>query len=383
MTHAPTWLLLAANFDNTIRAELPAHHISFRQELNGQGGWTATLPNTGHPAITGDNLAPGRTVVWIVDPGGTPRFSGILWQHTHSIGRDNLTIRVGGTGRHGYWHRRIIADTRAFASLAPQQIAFLLLDLVEAEAPSGTLHLKDQTLGTDTYSPTYEGHDLHNVGQVIEGLAALADGGFDFDVDYTGRQNTRFVPKFTMTARRGRALDVTLDTAANFIVDSYSCDATGMANQTWVTGEGDGTAKIIGTIREPAGSYPRLQKVFPGDRVNDLPLLTARAQREARQGSACRQFITGEIYDPGGQPVVGTVQTGDTVNVRISDAVADVDERFRVTAVGVTIDRDGKETVTVDLVQDSLIVTGGISAPTGWGTVADLDGRVGRLERQQ
>lgn len=358
------WTFLATRWDGTVLDEIPFSSFTFAKPLKAVGSWSATAPikpTTGYNPVSANNLDPGRTLIFALDPGGTPRWGGPLWRTSTAVtGDDEGVVELSGTDMGGYLQRRILETQLDYsgAGIKPGALVaaalYVVAIFVGFDIPNYT-GVIDSASG-DLIYPNLLVEEFHTLHDIIK-LSADRVNGFEWAWNVTGSQETGLGFEFVFQPAIGRALDLDFDTNRNIVVTSYVCDASEMANEIWIAGSGSGASKVTGTHEDTASrpTYPFLQ-ASESSKTGSLTSGDLDAEAEALVDSrkVCARYASVEVYDVGDQPVVGTFEPGDTVRLKIDDGFAQEDDTFRITSVNVEINEDGKETVTANLLSDNV-----------------------------
>lgn len=346
--------LVADLLTDTIREEMPFENVSFGDVLNAPGSFSGTLPlsvkdRTGFEKVTRANLDPGRTALY-VERDGVLVWGGIIW--TASADEGNFTLTIGAEGFWSYFRHRLIRNTHAYT--ATDQLA-IVQDLVTyaQSAHSGDIGV---VVGTDTSGVTrdrrYNSFERVNLGQAVEDLAAL-DGGFDFAIDVAYVSGVRTKSLRLSYPKRGSRLAHVLDLGTNIEQLSWTIDATKQANMIEALGAGEGSSMLIATSVDTSllGSYPLLEDTISYKDVSVSATLHAHSQATMKARRRPVESLPTLVAHGTTDLVIGSFQTGDEIEARTTSAggFLDIDTIFRILSWTVSVDDDGKETISFGL----------------------------------
>lgn len=185
-------------------------------------------------------------------------------------------------------------------------------------------------------------YEYKNAKEAIEGLSNLnIKNGIDFEFD-AQKQFSTFYPK------KGRDRnDIVFEYGNNVISFSESLDASDMANQIIVLGEGQGTELITSTRNAPSGiqsGYKIRQKVVSFKDVNSTATLDDHGDQELSNNQTQKQIIS--LKTKGNlEPGLGSYAIGDSVRVIVKYGYMNIDSLFRIYGIRVRITDEDDEDI--------------------------------------
>lgn len=185
-------------------------------------------------------------------------------------------------------------------------------------------------------------YEYKNVKEAIEGLSNLnIINGIDFEFD-AQKQFSTFYPK------KGRDRDdIVFEYGRNIISFSESLDASDMANQIIVLGEGQGTEMFTSTRDANAGiqsAYKIRQKVISFKDVNKTATLNDHGDLELSNNQTQKQIIS--LTTKGNlEPGLGSYVVGDSVRVIVRFGYMNINSLFRVYGIKVRISDEDDEDI--------------------------------------
>lgn len=327
-------------------AELPLESASYSHVLNAPGAFSGVLGLKQPAKLEGvlrTSINLGQVAVY-VERDGVIVWGGMLW--TSDADLDAGILALAGEGFHSYFRRRALRAQKVYVQQdQTTQIAKDLIDWAQS-IPGGTIGVSTSDVAATGVlrDRTYEAFERKWIGAEIEALAAL-DSGFDFRYESrwnAGAIQTRLLTQYPAT---GRPTEIVLEVGKQLAKAGVKTDATSLATNVDAIGAGEGDLGLIATVSDPAllAAYPMLDDVVSFTDVTELPTLDAHARKRLRRGAA-PVVIPAVEWQPGLEPVVGSFLPGDIVTVRGSHGIAQVDGRFRVITIDVSVDDAGTET---------------------------------------
>lgn len=354
--------LFADLLTNEIIAELPLTGVSFTQQLNQAGTFTA------HILISGINTAqynvdaatqPARNALY-VDRNGILVWGGVIWNRSYSSASQTLTI----TAREfeSYFERRLINTTTSFVNTDQLLIARTLINNAQSAA-SGDIGV---IVGTETsgvlVDRVYYNYELKNVWQAIKDLSNQ-DDGFDFNikVEYDAITNE---PKKTLILGYPRTGDVDsgvgdistpvfMFPAGNIVEYEYPEDGSIIGNSLYVIGAGFNEGKLSAVAQDTSkltAGWPLLQNSANYSDITDQTILDELALAQVLALSEPPPIIN--IVVPAYEdPVFGTYSIGDDARLIIIDPrfPSGFDNVYRIVGFNVQPGENGPERVTITL----------------------------------
>lgn len=345
---------------NTVREEVPLSGMKLSRSRNRAGGFEASI-QLRHPKATRANLDPGRTLI-VAERNNQIVGHGVLW----GAQPENDLLKLTGASLWSLFSRRYVTETRTYSSVAQETIATDLVDWAQGNGSltyggsvgdsQGDLGVTTAVSGSGpTRDRTYEGFRLKNIAEAIEELSSVIDG-FDFDLETRwsdGPGSTIDRVFTTYYPKRGRRTETVLELGTNIEAYSLQVNAGAMAIRVFGVGEGEGADMIQATATDaPAlGVYPLVEDVASHKDVSVQSTLDdhARAVLNARKRPITRPNLLNVRL--GAQLQLGSWVIGDEVTLRIDDGWTSVDSIYRINGWDLTVDQDGKEVVSMDLVE--------------------------------
>jgi hypothetical protein len=352
--------LFADLLTNEILAELPITGVSFTQQLNTAGTFSAHLQLSGLNA-EGLNVAngtiPGRTAIY-VDRSGVLVWGGVLWNRDYSSANQTLTFQAREF--ESYFERRKITTTQVFTNADQLTIANTLINNAQATV-AGNIGV-NTTIATSgvLVNRTYYGYELKNVYSALQDLSKQSDG-FDFNirVAYDGGGNP--IKNLVLSyPKSGTTYSPTSLSAPTFIFPSgnvveyiYPEDGSIAANTVYALGAGSNEGKLIATSQDTSklsNGWPLLEQEANYSDITDATVLANLAVGQITATSYPPTTLK-VVAPPSQNPVFGTYVIGDEVRVIITDNrfPTTLDAIYRLVALSVTPGEDGPERITLTL----------------------------------
>lgn len=322
--------------------------MRWKRQLNGAGSLEFTLPTTGE-GVTEATYAPGQRELHLYRDDGGGEF--LVWAgHLWVADVDHDWVRFMGLGWYETLRHREMAEDFYRVDAGQLDIAWELINYTQSQTGGniGVTRFPGSTGGV-ARTVLYCAEERQSIASAVEDLAD-ADTGFDWEVTPTKRWKV-------WTPERGTDLSasVLLDAASTVSNLSYQVDATQVANE--VAGIGERTdCEPIHYDREidttSRGDYGLMQtSVVRSDIRQDAERISALARKELKLRKRARRLpAVGYPAELGGPlPMRGDFDIGDTVGLQASNGYATFDDPFRVMAYEVTVNRMGREFVTLDL----------------------------------
>lgn len=323
---------------NTLTSLTGVRQRSWEIYLNKAGSASFSLSVNDPKALEGA-LVLGSNELYVYRSGT------LVWGGELNYYRANLpddTVTVTAKGFFDLLAKKVIgtaATPRLFTNTDLSTIAMTIIN----EAQTGTnasFGITQGSLATSRQADrTYE---YKNVKDAIEGLSnENVQNGFDFEVA-ANKQFSTFYPK------RGRDRnDIVFEYGKNIISFSETQDATEMANQAIVLGEGMGpelaTVTRNTTIASLQETYKIRQKAISAKDVKDTPTLNDHGDKELSLHQTQQQIImlvTKGNLDPG----LGSYSLGDSVRIVVKYGFLNINQLLRVVGIRVRIsDEDDEE----------------------------------------
>lgn len=322
---------------NTIATLDSARNRSWEVYLNRSGSASFNV-NLSDPKLNQDTLLLGSKELYIYRDGV------LVWGGELSYSRSNLItgeMLVTAKGFFDLLSKKITgtsASPRTFSSTDLSQIAWTLID----EAQTGSNASFGITQGTLATSRNADrSYEYKTVKEAIEGLTNLnIQQGIDFEIDANKQFSTFYPQKGTQKG------DIVFEYGRNIIDLGETLDATDMANQVIVLGEGQGS-ELITVTRDSGGStqtdYKIRQKTVSFKDVNQTATLNDHGDKELSLRQTQQQIVSlktkGDL-----DPQVGSYVVGDSVRVIARFGFMNIDSFFRIYGIKVKVsDQDEEE----------------------------------------
>lgn len=366
-----------------IRDVAPFSAFTYNDVLNAAGGWSASLPYD-HQKATPDNLSEGNTGVY-VERGGQILFGGLLWTVNGGSGKD---LQVGGEGSISYYGtgrngaRRTIRSRQGMTyadttnDIASQEITWTGVDQfrvvkdvfdhaaniggdgdpgftgIRFHGPGGAV--SEGTLSGVTMSRTIFGYERRSPLVFVQETAKLLDG-FDFrvscDFDASSPPQPRRYLDLWYPRIGGRAAAIFIQNK-NATLESYTGDASGLANVWTEAGAGLGDARIIqeqsdSALIYPSGTFPYMEGTRSQSDGSNANLLSLSRSGLAANKRPIKTF-TMTVEDTVDSPLGGYIP-GDSAYVSMNDGYYQMNEEYRIISVGININDAGTARAKVGL----------------------------------
>lgn len=328
----------------TVRDEIPFSGVTYGHVLNAPGGFTGSLPSR-HPKCTLDNLAPGKTALYVLREGGNAVncvWGGIVWtaRKAEGFGGD---VQFGAEGFWSYARRRKLKVDLSYAATDQATIARALITYMNGVHPSGNIGIVNGAQTTSVLRErNYFGYDRQFIGDLVEALSAV-ENGFDFSIDVTFDGVSTFTKTFNIYyPYRGRVTGLTWEIGVHCDYNGWGMDATQMANSVDAIGAGEGATMIIANASDPGTGYPLLEMDAAHKTVIEQTTLTSHAQDllAARRLPSTMPDVN---LRPTQDTSFGAFQVGDVVTLRGNDGFAAIDGGYRIMNYEVAVSDEGDE----------------------------------------
>jgi hypothetical protein len=354
--------LFADLLTNEIIAELPITGVSFTQQLNQAGAFSAHLLLSG-VNVTGYNVdastEPTRNAVY-VDRNGVLVWGGVIWSRSYNSASQVLSI----TAREfeSYFEHRLIATTEAFNNTDQLEIVRTLIDNAQA-LPNGDIGV---ITGAETsgilIDRVYYDYEYKNVYAAIQDLSRQ-DDGFDFNikVEYDAITNEPLKTLVLGYPRTGNidtgvgdiSTPVFIFPAGNIVEYDYPEDGSIVSNNLYVTGAGSNEGKLLAnSVDLPSftAGFPLLDTTVSYSDITDQTVLNELASAQV-QALATPPPIISVVVPAFVQPEYGTYSIGDDARLIIQDErfPNGLDAVYRIVGLNVLPGEDGPERVTITL----------------------------------
>lgn len=307
--------------------------------LNRPGSASFTL-NVTDPKINQDILLLGNKELYIY------RDQTLVWGGELVSSRSSLPpgeIQVTAKGFFDLFSKKIIGNPVTPTTYTNTDLSTIAMNLINL-AQTGTntsFGVAQGALATSRNADrTYD--DFKTLKEAIEGLSNLSiQNGIDFEVD-AQKQFSTWYPT------RGRQrTDIVFEWGKNIMTFSESLDATNMANQVIVLGQGQGTEMLTATRNASSGiqsTYKIRQKTRSEKSVSIQSTLNDHGDKELSENQTQKQIVsltTKGNLDPG----LGSYSLGDSVRVIVKFGYINIDSYFRVYGIKVRISDEDDEDI--------------------------------------
>jgi hypothetical protein len=370
---------------NTPITELPLNGVSFTEQLNSAGTFSATL------LITDANEAalsviqgtqPARTALYVErsdlpnNVGRSLVWGGIIWGRTYNS--TSQTISITAREFESYMEKVFIfpfeLQGTTFGSLTQPYVynnidQFQMVQQLIAGLQFSVPGVGNRNIGITVpalssgvnVSVTYTGADLKTYYQALLDLSQ-SNNGFDFNVDvyYDGTGTPQKVlnlgyPRIGYVYTAGDPNAPTLQLPGNILDYDYFEDGSIVANEAVAVGSN--VYSLYQSEDYSAKGWPTLMASFSFPDITSQSLITALAAgRNAALAYPPTTLKVTQIASQ--QPTVGVVNPGDDVRVIINDArfPTGLNAVYRVTAITTTPNEaGGPEQITYSLTQPNNI----------------------------
>ena len=349
--------LFADLLTNNIIGELPLTGVSFTQQLNTSGTFTARLLLAGinTDAFNLDACTiPGRTAIY-VDRDGILVWGGVLWGRTYTSADQSITL----TGREfeSYFERRRITTTQAFTNADQLLIARTLINNAQAVSGGNIGVIVGTEISGVLIDRVYYDYELKQVYGAIADLSKQ-DDGFDFtiQVSYVGNTPTKtLILGYPRTGNIDTGVGdigtpVFVFPAGNIVEYEYPEDGAIATNTLYVQGAGSNEGKLEATASAVAAGTPVLEDAQNYADITDQTVLNELALAQVTALASAPAVIT--IVVPAFvDPIFGTYALGDDARLIITDPrfPNTLDAVYRIVGLNVQPGKDGPERVTLTL----------------------------------
>lgn len=321
---------------NQFRRELPLSNVSYSEQLNSDGEFSASLDlatTTGTGASISRDLVdatiPRRTRL-IIERDGQIVWSGIIWTRRRSNGSSGI-VDLAGFDLMSYFGRRRLTVTRSYAGVDQLAVARDLITWAESQ-PGGDILVQtgSETSGVLlTRDPLAYGHEYRNIADLINELAG-AETGFDWSIstawDPTGVPTYRLELHYPRRGRTALAADLVFfksgNNGGNLIDWELEEDGLDSALTVYGLGAGEGETMIQTVATRTAlldAGYPLTEATISYKAVTDVSALVGLAAAEVAERSEDRRTLSITV-DPDDVSVpFGTWVVGDDARIVIDD----------------------------------------------------------------
>lgn len=159
----------------------------------------------------------------------------------------------------------------------------------------------------------------------------------------------KFDKEIDIVSRKGsdRSGQIVFEWGTNFEAVEIQEDFVHPGNEAITIGSGFGSAQVVSTRTDTeARRVHKLRQVRTSEiDVSSSGLLDAKGDEVLREK---KQPILGISFTqlPTTTPALGTLETGDTVKVKIDSGVYNINNNFRIYEISVSVSDDGKESIS-------------------------------------
>lgn len=338
---------------------VPALSFAASSELSGDERISVTVPLSFDPNVDSpvtidtasahsfNNFNTAATGIFITRD-GVILFGGLLWAIS-AIDFFNETFRLDCYGFMSYLRRREIKNNLEFFAIDQNVIANTL---VSAAVSGVAIETVSENHGVNR-NRVYVGGERRNVGESYDELAT-AENGFDYYFTHALNGTTITSTLRTTYPAIGRSTELLVDMDLCSSM-TLSIDGNYLVNSAEAISAAHNDINTIELVTNSAqtATRPQLDKsVFYYD-ITDRATLSAKAQRMIDRGSAPIVRASASL-SPEIEPKLGSYLIGDRMRLRAKRGAADIDKTMRLTAHGLSVDTDGKEVQTLELVSGEL-----------------------------
>lgn len=306
--------------------------------LNRAGSASFAL-HLAHPKVNQDLLLLGNKELYIYR-NGTLVWGGELINSRSELPSGN--VQIIAKGFLDLLSKKYIGTSASPRVFSNTDLSTILSTII-SEVQTGTNSSFGLTSGSLATSRNADrSYEYKNVKEAIEGLSNLnIIDGVDFEFD-AQKQFSTFYPK------KGRTRDdIVFEYGKNIISFSESLDASGMANEVIVLGEGQGTEMTTAT-RDASfdiqSSYKIRQKVISLKDINKVSTLNDHGDQELTENQTQKQIVS--LKTKGNlEPGIGSYAVGDSVRVIVKYGYMNIDSYFRIYGIRVQISDEDDEDI--------------------------------------
>lgn len=325
---------------NTLAVLDSARNRSWEVYLNRTGAASFTV-NLADSKINQDLLLLGNKELYIYRNGI------LVWGGELVYSRSELPsgdIVVTAKGFFDLLSKKLVgtaASPRVFSNTDLSTIAWTIIN----EAQTGTNASFGITQGNlATSRPGDRTYEYKTVKEAIEDLSNLVwDNALDFEID-PNKQFSTFYPK-----KGTQKSDIVFEYGRNILSFTEALDATDMANEVIVLGEGQGS-EMITVTRDSGGTiqadYKIRQKTISHKDANQTSTLQSHGDKELALRQIQQQIIS--LKTKGNlDPQLGSYVVGDFVRVKAQFGYMNIDTFFRVYGIKIKISDQDEEDIDV------------------------------------
>jgi len=319
--------LFADLLTNSILAELPLTSVTFSQQLNSVGTFSATLQLSGINAAAlnvANATIPARTAIY-VDRDGTLIWGGVLWSREYSSTSQTITLNAREFESY-FERRRITTDTAFFGTDQLTAAQTIITNAQSAINGNIGVVVGSETSGV-TIVRTFYGYEYKTVLSAIQELSKSSTG-FDFNiyVYYDSNGNPakllrlgypRYGRKYSATSQSVPVFEL----PGNMVEYTWPEDGSIATNYLYGIGAGANPGKLLTTAYDGskiASGWPLLEDQTNYSDVSDPTLLANLAAGQVAITSYPPTTI--KITVPASlDPVLGSYEVGDDARIRILD----------------------------------------------------------------
>lgn len=327
--------------------------VTFGKSKNGFAEFRASIP---HSEMS-DVLSPFRLVV--VERDGQLVGDGILYvpRVVKQPGDPNPAVQFEGDSVASYFARRRLTETRTYEGVDEADV---IADLIGWAQGDGSLLFGDTTgtprgdIGVLTAVPPtgvsvdreYRGFERPSI---LEAINLVADVGASWRLDPVEAVDGTYPHRLRVT----RTFDHVgvFEYGVNVSGYSFAEDGSAFASDVTAVGAGEGRDMRTATVSDVSAvvaGFPQVDEDVPYKDVDDDSLLGELAGEDLRL-SRRPPYVIRLTLRQGYSPSFADFEIGDTVDVRISDGWVEVNDTMEIIDATVTVDREGNETVNVNV----------------------------------
>lgn len=351
--------LLADLLTNEIIAELPFTGVSFTQQLNQAGTFSAHLLLSGIDAAAYNvdaSTIPGRNAVY-VDYDGVLIWGGIIWGREYDS--QSQQLKISAREFESYFEHRRINTNQLFTNTDQLTIAQNLMALAQS-VPSGNIGVQ---VGVETsgilLTRQYYSYELKTYFNALQDLSRAEDG-FDFNIvvayDGSGQPTKTLVlgyPRTGVVYSDSDPYATMFELPGNIVEYTYPEDGSIVGNTVYALGAGSNEGKIISIQNDATkitDGWPVLELSANYSDVTDQTYLNQLAIGQVNAVSypptTMRVVVPADVA-----PAFDTYSIGDDARIRITDNrfPNTLDTVYRIVGLSVQPGENGPERVTLTL----------------------------------
>jgi hypothetical protein len=368
-TPAVVWTFAAAaswaGLPTVELSEATSRSVTWR--LVGNSEAALTLPGLSPQVLTITELI---SDLWVMR-NGVPLFRGRFGASSDAADENSVNVQFGAADYREVLHRRILFEgmTKSYTSADQSAIAWGLVSATQGVTGGNLGIVRGVGATTGIIRPQTDFQYGDVIGERLDSQSQVADG-FDFDINPTSGSTALTFDLYY--PGRGSALPVVLDYGGRVAQFGRTVDPSTYGNAARGTGADTLAATTVtaaGLTGDPAGRWD-LQ--FSDSAITNSSVLAAKTLQTVQTGQFVQPAWTVTLSpNTWGGPT--DFWLGDQVTLAVKTGRLNVTESLRVYEIGLSLDTEDTETITVTL---------GAPNPRLNKTVRALDRRLKAVERR-